>query len=482
MNRHSRIIFHLWLTIAGLCFLCFALLLLDDPTMLYFWNASILFAICLCILISVYKLVQNEPEIVWTPILWYTFTFGVYFGFGSMVILFGPHQTIEYINETYPTDQNTLLKITALNLTGFLITLSSFLAVSFVLPQNNPTPINEETNLRQAQFFAILFLVIGVSVRYVFVFPYVFGLTNFILPSAISQLEVLLLISIVLISYLRVKTRGWLWSSLFAILLPLEAAASLLTYSKLAFLTMPIAAVLGSFLAHKNIFKLSVSGIFIIVAYTYISPLISGSRIEFENHTQEAAASPFTTRWKVLQIVATKQDEQSEFEESEDKVPMGWWSRLCYTNVQSFALYEISVGSEFYTYEKWPYFFIPRLLMPDKPQMTDDGADFTERIHGTRTSSTGLGLYMEGYWNGGIFGFVIFSTYMGLVLAFLSRQSLFFVLQRKWLYLPLSFMSVRLGINGPVEWFFSGFVGSMVLYFGFYCIFWFFDKLKIIPQ
>jgi hypothetical protein len=190
-------------------------------------------------------------------------------------------------------------------------------------------------------------------------------------------------------------------------------------------------------------------------------------------------SSPFQARLEIIQRVFLRESQSATNESEEELIPMDWWVRLCYANVQAFALYEISQGNTFETYKNLPYVFIPRFLMPDKPIMTEDGYNFTEMINGTRTSSTGLGVYMEGYWNSQPLGLIFFSLYIGILFSFLSNQSLSFARYRQWFYMPLAFMAVQLGM-GPVNWFVPSFIGSMALYMGYYLIFWFFSKLKIV--
>ena len=480
MDHRFRPLVRLWFVLAGLCLLCFALSFLDDSGALPFWNTLVLFMICLSTWTTAYQLLRNDQDLVWTPLFWFLIAYGIYFGFGSMIILFGPEESLEYINSIYPTDQLTLLRINLLNLTGFLITLFSFFISFFFLPTQRNRPFNEDQNIHQAKFLALFFLSAGGSVHYFFILPHFFELIDTPLPGAIANFQLLLYISLVLISYLRLKTNEWLWSALLMVLLPMEAITSFLTYSKQAFLTVPILVGLGSFLAHKNIKKLAVFGAATAVLYFYIKPIVSDARIEHSHYIEQAKLAPFSTRSKVIWRVITKTHTSSQ-EESDDEIPMAWWARLCYTNVQAFALHEVSLGNTVNTYENWPYVFIPRLLMPDKPVMTDMGTDFTEMINGTRTSSTGLGVYMEGYWNARLVGLFSVAFYIGIVLALLSYQSLLFIRDRKWMYIPLSFMAVQMGMGGPVAWFLPAFVGSLPLYFGYYLIFWFLTKLRLIP-
>ena len=118
---------------------------------------------------------------------------------------------------------------------------------------------------------------------------------------------------------------------------------------------------------------------------------------------------------------------------------------------------------------------IPRLLWPNKPDLTLVGEDFTELLWGNRDSSTGIGVFGEAYWNGGYGMVVLVCSGIGLLFVWLSRLALGVMHDRQWLFLPCVFIGMKVGfrIDG---WILVDYVGTPLMIVGYFMI------LSLLPR
>ena len=84
--------------------------------------------------------------------------------------------------------------------------------------------------------------------------------------------------------------------------------------------------------------------------------------------------------------------------------------------------------------------------------MTRSAIDLTCKIDGTRTSSTGVGIFVDGYYNPGWFGMPASSLIYGFCLRLFSVIGRVVIEEGALLMLPLAFASIFFGIrtNGSV--------------------------------
>jgi hypothetical protein len=146
-----------------------------------------------------------------------------------------------------------------------------------------------------------------------------------------------------------------------------------------------------------------------------------------------------------------------------------WWQRLCYAGAQIFAMQLYDTGVRGDSFVMSVYTFVPRVIWKDKPIITDVGVDFNEMMYGTRTSSTGIGIYGEAYWNGGWSLVVASGIAIGILFAILERSANRFCSRPLWLLLPCAFLGIKMGLRID-GWFAPDYVGSAVIYYGYFAL------------
>jgi hypothetical protein len=125
--------------------------------------------------------------------------------------------------------------------------------------------------------------------------------------------------------------------------------------------------------------------------------------------------------------------------------------------VAAVDLYDSNDGGEDVKLLAWA--FVPRAIVPTKPIMTRSGTDFNAKVTGSDSSSTGMGLFVSGYYNLGWIGLILASALAGWILAAFAAVSRAIVAANSIIMLPIallgSFMAFR--IDGH---FVSDYVGT----------------------
>lgn len=123
------------------------------------------------------------------------------------------------------------------------------------------------------------------------------------------------------------------------------------------------------------------------------------------------------------------------------------WARFCYTPPLAAGMdfYDSGRGGE--DFELLPWLFVPRFVAPDKPVISRSGADFYTKVTGQTGSSTGLGIFVSGYYNGGWLGLLVASALCGWVLAQTSRVAVEIVSRRSLVLMPFAFMGVYMAFR-----------------------------------
>lgn len=124
------------------------------------------------------------------------------------------------------------------------------------------------------------------------------------------------------------------------------------------------------------------------------------------------------------------------------------WARFCYIPSQSAAvsLYRNGQGSS--DYDNIPWVFVPRFLFPEKPILTSAGQNLHYDLTGFRNSSTGIGIFVDGFYNLGVVGVLLSGALTGLILGCTSAFAQGVLQRRVALLIPLalsgSYMAYRI--------------------------------------
>ena len=157
--------------------------------------------------------------------------------------------------------------------------------------------------------------------------------------------------------------------------------------------------------------KVALVGVGIIFIYmTVLSPIVTYGR-------NNIAVGGVNTLAGVEQIVsASVTSEASDFVHDISPGVQRGWARLNYANAQAFAVERYNLGYPGDTFSDVLWVLLPRSLFPDKPNFSH-GSKFNQMVDGNPYSSSGPGIIVEGYWNGGWTGVVFVCFFMAMIYA-----------------------------------------------------------------
>ena len=116
-------------------------------------------------------------------------------------------------------------------------------------------------------------------------------------------------------------------------------------------------------------------------------------------------------------------------------------------NVDSYVVSRYDAGMPGYTLGDAAAVLVPRVFWPGKPIITQLGADLNFLVFRQVGSSLGVGHFAEAYWNFGWLGIVPFMFVLALILTIFSLVSMGIVARKDWLFFPVVFIGVYMGIR-----------------------------------
>jgi len=217
----------------------------------------------------------------------------------------------------------------------------------------------------------------------------------------------------------------------------IEAVSGVLLFSKTAML-LPIGALIAGLSLRYGIRKvLPLGALLLIVLFASVGGAVSYSR----NAVEEGTVNSLSTRWNIFRegVLASSA--------GEDSASYKTWGRLCYVPAQvaAYDFYDAGVGGD--DLRLIPWLFVPRAVAPNKPIVTDTGIDFNEKISGSRTSSTGQGVFSSGYYNAGWVGVFVVAAMCGWLLAQTSAIANAILRRNALLLLPFALLGVHMAFR-----------------------------------
>lgn len=398
-----------------------------------------------------YQMVRLRPVLLWTPLPWFLAAWAVYYGFGPLVYIYGTPESVAFMDNLYPVDDKTLLRTNILNLVGLVSILGGWTLTSRI--RIRPTIAERSAASQDSWRVALLFLAIGVPVKYLLELPYVLQLVDYTLPGSIQYLGSFSGLAILPLTVAQSERQRWAKSILWCLVLS-EIAVGLVMLSKLQIIKTVLLVLLGRHAIRHNSRVIVTGAVIVAVAYlAVLSPFVNYARVMLGRASAQDAM-------EVIHILPLYSSEGRETLASVLPGVQSWWTRLAYPNAQAFAMDQYDQGKAGWTFAMAPYVLIPRFLYEDKPIMTP-GFEFTRLIQGAGTSSTGLGFAGEAYWNGGWLLVIAAGFFIGTLFSWLARVSSRVVIMGRWLYAPLIFQSIYLGLR-PDDWFVPTYLGGVL--------------------
>jgi hypothetical protein len=305
-----------------------------------------------------------------------------------------------------------------------------------------------------AQRTLIVFVLVGLPTTILVGLPARLGLMSWTPPSLLVYLSDCLLFALVPLAFLKSQTKPSQHHLLIWGLLVFELFLSFLTLSKAEVIKTVLIYGLAGFFVKPNLRKLLAGGCALAVVYVLVlSPFVAFARIAIGSHS--AKSSDDVT----FAVTAYSTNDTQDLSVILPGVQW-WWTRFSYSNAQLFAMRSYDGGVRGETLDNAFLFLIPRILYPEKPQMSP-GKDFTFLATGNAEtdSFTSPGAFAEGYWNGGWFGAIAVGIVMGCLITFIHDLNVRLMSEGRLIYLPFVWFWLFLAAR-PDDWFSMAYIGG----------------------
>ncbi|NNE21659.1 MAG: hypothetical protein HKN11_03530, partial [Rhizobiales bacterium] len=366
------------------------------------------------------SMVKHYGRLLWTSLFWFRLSTAAYFGFGSFVIYLIDDDSRTYLEGFFNFSDVDIFKLNLVVTFSVLLVLISAKAGVFayrrVVTARSRTSKPAVTASGKGIFTAaVIFLVVGLVVNYTTVIPYRMGWTGVVLPGAFANFAQFTPIGVFLIT---------LWSLRYArtllpfvlLLIGVEMTMSILMFMKSAMLMMLIMVSFAFLWDRVTTQKMLFFGGLVVFAFVAISPVVSDARFEIKQRYGANTQAGFAERFEILQESLRHETLADDMQDQH-----GGLLRLSYVNAATFVIQLYDSGNSSDWPKLIPAVFVPRVIWPEKPIISDIGLDIYELSRGHRSSSAGAGLFAEAYWAMGWLGLVVFVPGYGFILGFLTN-------------------------------------------------------------
>ncbi len=391
---------------------------------------------------SCYHIVKQSPIAIWAPLFWFRLACAAYFGFGSLVPSVADALTLQLIYDYYRFDEELHLYVNLVYSLGIFLTLS--FAQFFLSKSQKSLSFNTKSSSSKAATetlqFAIGFLVLGGMIRYAFYIPYIFGLTDNILAGLLIFLSYLFYVGVYLLVVYGVRHRPRILPLAFTLIV-FEIIVSVASFAKVELLLILVFSFLGFLSVRTSNNRIALGAACVLIAYFAFQPLVHYGRGEVFLRYGEIRGAGLEERLSIVGDYFF-----GDFELAQTSNP-GGLLRLSYVNIAAFVIDQRNAGVPGHTFRDAAVVFVPRILWPDKPIITQLGVDLNVLVTGYDWSSIGPGHFAEAYWNFGWWGFGPYMFALALILSVFTRFSMKILADKNWLFLPVVFIGVNMGLR-----------------------------------
>lgn len=413
------------------CLIPFYFLL--DQQFVNSWCPLLLGGVCLSVLFSLRRIGLSQA--ILSPIAWFLIACAVYYGVGPLIYVYGNDVTLDNLHAFYYVDNLALWRTNLLNIISIAVILFIFsVGMSLSLLRPFKRVASNATLKRAAHYFAgigVIFTLLTYSLRFKL------G-QDFLMPGIFYTLEKCSFASLFLYSLLyfrgiREMKVPLLLMTGFAGYFAVE---SLMKSNILEFAMM---LFLGAFLARPSNRKLVIAVCVTLIMLPALNTLTTYGRIlTWTEDSSQASMFSIIAAYDTDTISAIKEANEGD---------QGIWRRSSYPSAQAFAMDAYDTGMPGNSLEPALWAFVPRLIYPDKPIVTQ-GEVFTTLIKGEAIGGDNSpGFFGEAYWNLGWPGVLFMSMFVGMLLAAYTQFNGNMVSTGSYQFFPVAFMALAVGFQ-----------------------------------
>jgi hypothetical protein len=394
---------------------------------------------------AAYRQMKLNVASLWTPILWYRIALLSYYGIGSLVPIWTNADTQEMMKGFYSYFSYEIVKLNLLITTFNLAFLIAVKVLFIVISKASVSKVFRDRKFISPSNFSMiafgsLCLIVGSAANYFIIFPQIAGWINFKFFSTVANLSVLSWLGYFMVIFwgLENKRRELI---IFPIVLAFgECVIGFFSMSKSVML-MPLVMVSIAFIYHhRSLLRITLFAGCFVYLFMFLSPIISHVRNMNEKYYDGAA--PIKDIPSLYWSYFTTGTENDQFAD----VEIGWM-RLSFVNAGTFVINQYDHGMRGDSYRYWNIVWIPRIIYPEKPIITDVGRELSYAANGNYDSSSSAGLAAEAYWNGGWLLSISIAIFVALVFGLWTIYS-YQVIQRKaWHLFFVVLIGMRMAIR-----------------------------------
>lgn len=382
----------------------------------------------------------------------------IYFFFGPLFYVFASHRVLEAMPAVLRFSYASGCFVTFLNLFGVSLATLGFSAFTFSTLENaisrsviryRPVPLVPAW---------ITLCAVGMATELFVILPYEFALTSTIPPAIFRVLGSLPTVGILVGWRIAGRKKPLLFLLTLTMTL-VQLVVGFLLLNKTVIISTVLCAVIGRYSRTNRKFTLLAGLSTIILVYLFATPLVLLGRQEigFDASGRPRAATLSDRVGIVTHYVSTRGTETQSLASGY------WWNRLNYLPVQVVAMRLYDGGQHGDLLEKLHWVLVPRLLYPSKPQMQSDAVEFTRKVFGSISSSTGMGIFVNGYYNGGWLGVIFGALAYGLSLRIVYAMARPIAREGTVLLAPMLLPAIFMGLRADGD-ILNDVLGSTVLW------------------
>ena len=413
----------------------------------------------LLLLVSCYLLIKRNIMIIFTPVISFLSASAIYFGFGPLVYHYGNASSIWYVDQYFFVSEYDLLKTNFLNMVGCLFVLAGLL-LGIKIFRHKWSLKNRRIKVNDIKKIIVIFLFIGVFIKYLFYIPYAFGLVNYLLPGSVMVLRHMIIISIIPMAF-AIREGHRFWKIPLVLVILSELVFSILELAKISVLMTLIISLIALLIIKKRLWIMATGAIIVLLIYYLTTPIILYGREQIiRAHGPELRAG-IGERIEILTGYFLSREKYSIGSANRHQA---WWTRLNYANAQTYAMACYENGLKGNSISSAFYLPIPRIIWPGKPNISQIGRDFNYLVTGNLFSSAAPGVFAEAYWNGGWLLVIAVSFYIGLIFSIFSSYAIRKLNQNRFYLMPVILIGIMAGFRSD-GWFTMEYVGAPLIAF-----------------
>lgn len=412
--------------------------------------------------------VRKDASFIWTPYVWLMAGIILFYSFGPLIYPLGGSRITRIVNSFIPVDAHQLLETNLLDTVGILSLLVGFWLVDRWARYHRSGQNRHPKRYVEARTTALLFLIVGGILKFFLVLPYAFGLLHFILPGVIVSVGNLFTLGLLVAAYLVARGKRS-WYIPFIFLWTFQILVSILTFSKSSLMLTLALPIVGAYWGNRKMAWVVTGVLILTIVYFSLEGFIGYGRQQLALYSGNSAQGTITQRLEITRDWVTGRNLE---ETKEPSSFAGGWARLDYAPVQAFAMGRYDEGYPGHTLRYAAIIFIPRFLWPKKPNITNMAVHFYALVTGHHGSHLGLGIFGEGYWDGGWLGVIWLSCLAGVVMGVMTLFVLRWMREDAFEYLPSVFLGITMAGLGTTELFVPAIMGGAGFFAAYAIIVW----------